>query len=1095
MIKQKFPCGICLKNVRESQPSILCNNCNFYVHITCSEVSPSEYKTLADEPDEVPCFCKKCTIADRESIFPFGTVENEILSDLFELDKPSVVDSLPSFEITSHLTNLPNLQDYDIDEQLPSNIDSNYVSIQDLSSTDTNHTDLSFLHMNIRSLSCHFDELQTLLVNLKVPFDVVAVSETWDSFKRPLKVNVEIPGYTFFSTRSQSQNGGVGLYIKSSLAPIPRSDLASDSDDFETVWTEVENPKDKNILICCAYRHPNSDPETFNEYIQNILANPTITNKNVFILGDFNLNLLNYDSHTPTKNFVSLFLSQHFLPFVVHPTRVSDHSSTIIDNIFSNICNLETKSGNILTHIADHFPQFLIVKKAGISNRTLSFYQHDYSKFNQESFLEDFNNLNFEYLNENINDVNTKFNKFLDNLNDIVKKHAPLKKLTKKELKFRNKPWINSRIQKMMRLRDKALKKLRKKPDEATKLLYKQFRNRIAIELKESKKNYFHNYFNVNSNNMKLLWTGIKSIISLKNSHVNIINKIKDENGNLTTDSSKMANIFNDFFVNVADNITKKIPRSKKSPMDYLSNKNSHSVFISPSVPYEISDIIDQFKTGKSIGPNSIPMKLFKILSPYVSSPLSLIINESFQTGVFPTKMKQAKVIPLFKKGCSVTSSNYRPISLLSVFSKIIEKLMYKRLYNFLELHEVLYNLQFGFRASHSIDHALISLTESIKNTLDNKKYGCGIFIDLQKAFDIVNHKILLSKLEHYGIRGTALAWFSSYLYNRSQYVSVNGHNSNCLNITCGVPQGSVLGPLLFLIYINDLPNSSTKLTFYLFADDTNIYYESECLFKLQKVVNKELKLVKKWLDANKLALNVEKTNFIIFHSQKNLLHETVNIKIGKKHVKQVKYVKFLGLLLDENLTWKYHLNELSKKLARTSGVFFKIRHLHPSNVLVSLYHSLFGSFIQYGIVVWGLTYDIHTKPIYILQKKVVRAITFNNFAAPSTPIFSELKILKLYDLFYLKLLSFVFECVNKISPSYFHDYFTLLSSVHQYDTRQARMGSIFLNRRNTLQYGIRSVRYTGAKFWNELPSIIKQCPSKLRFHQQLKVHLFSTKY
>ena len=211
---------------------------------------------------------------------------------------------------------MPNLQDYDIDEQLPSNIDSNYVSIQDLSSSDTNHTDLSFLYMNIRVLSCHFDELQTLLVNLKIPFDVVAVSETWDSFKRPLEVNVEIPGYTFFSTRSQSQNGGVGVYIKSSLAPTPRSDLASDSGDFETVWTEVENPKDKNILICCAYRHPNSDPETFDEYMHNILANPTITNKNVLILGDFNLNLLNYDSHTPTKNFVSLFLSQRFIPFV-----------------------------------------------------------------------------------------------------------------------------------------------------------------------------------------------------------------------------------------------------------------------------------------------------------------------------------------------------------------------------------------------------------------------------------------------------------------------------------------------------------------------------------------------------------------------------------------------------------------------------------------------------------------------------------------------------------------------------------------------------------------------------------------------------------
>ena len=197
--------------------------------------------------------------------------------------------------------------------------------------------------------------------------------------------------------------------------------------------------------------------------MQNILANPTITNKNVFILGDFNLNLLSYDSHAPTKNFVSLFLSQHFLPFVVHPTRVSDHSSTIIDNVFSNICNLETKRGNILTHIADHFPQFLIVKEGGIANRSLSFYQHDYSKCDQESFLEDFNNLNFEYLNETINDVNAKFNRYLDNLNDIVKKHAPLKKFTKKELKLRNKPWINSRIQKMMRLPDKALKNLRTK--------------------------------------------------------------------------------------------------------------------------------------------------------------------------------------------------------------------------------------------------------------------------------------------------------------------------------------------------------------------------------------------------------------------------------------------------------------------------------------------------------------------------------------------------------------------------------------------------------------------------------------------------------
>ena len=722
--------------------------------------------------------------------------------------------------------------------------------------------------------------------------------------------------------------------------------------------------------------------------------------------------------------------------------------------------------------------------------------QHDFSKFNKGNLLNDFENLDLAFLNESCLDINAKFNRFLSILDESVETRAPLRRLTKGDIKFRNKPWINSKIQKMMRIRDRLLEKLKKNNDQSLKDLYKKFRNRVSDSLRESKTSYFYNYFHKNSNSMKQLWSGIKSVINIRqSSNINVISKLKDSNGNISSDPAVVANIFNKFFVNVSHNITKTIPRFNKSPVDFMGDRTGNSFFTAPSVANEISEIISLLKTGKSPEPNSIPMKILKALSPLISSPLSQLINESFQSGIFPDKMKFAKVIPLFKKGCPLVASNYRPISLLSVFSKITEKVMYERLYKYLEKQEILYTLQFGFRASHSINHALVSLTEAIKNSLDNRKFGCGIFIDLQKAFDTVNHEVLLTKLEHYGIRGTVLDWFKPYLTDRKQYVSVNGSNSSYLNVTCWVPQGSVLGPLLFLIYINDLPYSSSKLIFYLFADDTNIYCEAENLDLLQRTVNNELKKVKIWLDVNKLSLNIDKTNFIIFKSPQHSSSQIINVKIGNLPIKKTCYVKFLGVLLDENLSWKYHLTELSKKLARTCVMFFKVRHFLPINVLICLYNSLFSPFLQYGILVWGLTYETHINPVFLLQKRVIRAIAFENFTSHSTPIFSDLKILKLHDLFQLKLLTFVYESVHKISPTCFHNFFKSVALVHQYGTRQASKDDILLTQKNTNQYGLRSIHYHGSKCWNDISVEIKRSPSVNIFRQRLKAFLFENNY
>ena len=312
-------------------------------------------------------------------------------------------------------------------------------------------------------------------------------------------------------------------------------------------------------------------------------------------------------------------------------------------------------------------------------------------------------------------------------------------------------------------------------------------------------------------------------------------------------------------------NTGKDIPPGNCSPVSFLKGTYSESMFLSPVTSNEVEDFISQMDNNKTTGLFSIPVPLLKILKTHIAPLLSSLINDSFLCGTFPNKLKLAKVTPVFKKGSRQDKDNYRPISVLSIFSKIFEKAMYKRLYNYLECHSILYPVQFGFRRKYSTNHALLSITESIRYSIDNNEFGCGIFIDLKKAFDTVNHSILLLKLRHYGIRGVAYDWFQSYLSNRQQFACANGNDSNHLSISCGVPQGSVLGPLLFLLYINDLPNASESLTFHLFADDTDIYCACKNLIDLELKLNHELSAVAEWMKSNRLALSVVKTSFIIF--------------------------------------------------------------------------------------------------------------------------------------------------------------------------------------------------------------------------------------
>ena len=544
----------------------------------------------------------------------------------------------------------------------------------------------------------------------------------------------------------------------------------------------------------------------------------------------------------------------------------------------------------------------------------------------------------------------------------------------------------------------------------------------------------------------------------------------------------------NNFFADIGPNTEKHIPQNPAiKPEKYLKNRSPLDFQINNITNEEVLEIITNLD-NKTLGPNSIPIYLLKLIADLIVTPLNEIITNSFVTGTFPDALKISKVIPIHKGKSTEDLNNYRPISLLSIFDKIIEKLVHKRLYNYLEQQNILYHKQFGFRKNNSTTFALMEITEKIKETIDNHKYGCGIFIDLRKAFDTVNHGILLTKLEHYGIRGTAYKWFESYLTNRKQYVFINGESSHIRNITSGVPQGSVLGPLLFLIYINDLPNISKVLNFYLFADDTNIFYEAETPEKLESVINKELKHLHTWLIVNRLSLNIEKTNFVVFRPYNKPLKHNITLKIQKNAISEKNHVKYLGIMIDAGLTWQAHIDTISNKLSRATGLLYKIRPYVNIQILKMLYYSLIFSHLNYAVEIWGSTHNIYLNRILILQKRAIRLISYcdkrleDYSLQPSDPLFYKLQIHKIQDIFILRTSKFVFNCLIKITPVNFHSWFRLTVQIHNHNTRSKFADidkliitrTLFVPTARTTNYGLKQIKVQGAKLWNNLPAILR---------------------
>ena len=551
-------------------------------------------------------------------------------------------------------------------------------------------------------------------------------------------------------------------------------------------------------------------------------------------------------------------------------------------------------------------------------------------------------------------------------------------------------------------------------------------------------------------------------------------------------------------FCNLGKIINNNIGQTTQSPGTYINKTVPQSLFFTPINEQEILNIVSDKKSKSSCGFDLVPPTILKYTIDSIIKPLTYLMNLSLLSGIFPQKMKIAKVIPIFKSQEKSQFSNYRPISLLPIFSKILEKLVHNRLYDFCNKFNLITPSQYGFRKNFSTEHAVIEFQNKIIECLKNKTYAVGIFMDLSKAFDSISHEILIKKLYNYGIRGICLKWFESYLYQRSQYVYINEHSSSKRFISCGIPQGSILGPLIFLIYINDICNCSPSSNFIMYADDTNIIISDKNLIQLEYTINDELIKVNNWLKANKLLLNVNKTKYMLFIPNINKKNSNqgainLNIIINNVSIDRVDTHKFLGIFVDEELNWKTHVDKIATQISRTIGIMYKLKHFIPRKVLRLIYLSLIQSHLMYGISVWRSIDSSNCNRLITLQKKAIRIVSGTKYNSHTDPLFKKENLLKLDDLYKLCCIKLYCLFLQNKCPLFIKKSVNIKKNIYctrqSYDVYKSRVKS---------KYDKQLLNYKIGETWNKLPlSIQAKVNSSLQysFNKLVKQFLISAYY
>ena len=877
-----------------------------------------------------------------------------------------------------------------------------YKQLKDI--VQSKHNELKTFNLNIRSLYKHIDPISEIIETLK-KCDVLCFNETscnveklphgiTDILLEHFHAPVIKPPY-----RKSNKGGGLATYVNKSLCKeedITPIDIGQDSPDGEFMFVKIRNCKntEKTVILGNVYRSPSSSPQKFIEIYDGILDKlDKFKSKHALISGDFNIDLIKHESDVFAQNLLDTTAKYGFAQTISRPTRITDHSATLIDHVYSNMISKVISSSVITADLTDHLATTVTISlDSNFDNSTWrncgQIYSNDrndkrefriFSEANSQKFQELINAEAWD-IPEGLN-AEQQYDKFLEIYMQHYNAAFPLKseRVRRKKERLDPKPWILPWLEEACDRKNRLYFIFVQDPTTENDVKYKKMKAFVEKHISKAKAKYYHKYFLEHQANSKKQWQMINTLLKRNKKKVEIT-KLIDDNGNCINNAKQISEKFNSYFANIAENLKSNHSKNEiTSPSEnfdfekYMGPAVTRSMFLEPTSSTEVHAIINGLKNKTTLDTKISALKIANNSEIFVEA-FAKIINNSFEQGIFPDSLKIAKVVPIHKEGPKTAVENYRPISLLTAFSKIFEKLMHRRIVEFLDSNGSLYEEQYGFRAGRSCEYALLNAQNTISNSLSKNQVSLLLLLDFSKAFDMVEHNILLRKLSHYGIRGNTYNWMKSYLSNRKQYVSTNGENSSLTQIKYGVPQGSILGPLLFIIYINDIPNICKIAKFILYADDANIIITGKDEIEVWEELQKINTALVNWVNSNGLALNLKKTKYMIF-TRKREVNLSLNVVINKTKIERKNEARFLGVIVDEKLNWTKHIQAIKSKMSKYVGIMYKIKHSIPLQARLLIYHSLVQSHLNFCSSVWGFSCKSNIDSLHTVQKKAIRAV------------------------------------------------------------------------------------------------------------------------